>query len=181
MNSTFSPGTLIVLVGISGSGKTSFAARFPRAWRVCLDDYREMATDDAADQTATPVAAQIQDLLLEARLVRGLTTVVDSTAVHAHVRAKLLATARHWQRPAAAVLFDLPLQLCQRQNASRARVVPEDVLLAQYQLRPSREQLLREGFADVRLAPLPAVSGAGHPAHGGHAHAGDRAPRVAGR
>jgi predicted kinase len=151
------PGTLVALVGVSGSGKTAFASQFSTSCVVCLDAYREMATDDAADQSATPVAAQIQDLLLDARLARGLTTVVDSTNVLPHVRAGLLARARYWQRPTTAVLFDVPLPVAEAQNGARSRVVPTDVLRAQHQQLPSVAQLHAEGFGKVvHLAPTEA-------------------------
>ncbi|MFE4369642.1 hypothetical protein ACFRMN_15670 [Streptomyces sp. NPDC056835] len=42
----FEPGTLAVLIGVSGSGKSTFAASYPSSWTLCLDAYREMATDD---------------------------------------------------------------------------------------------------------------------------------------
>jgi predicted kinase len=155
----FEPGTLAVMVGISGAGKTTFTAGYPRSWRISLDDVREWATDDAADQSATPVAAQVQALILDARLARGLTTVVDSTNVLPHVRAGLLARARYWQRPAAAVLFDLPLATCLARNAARTRVVPDDVLRSQHQRLPDHEQLLAEGWAAVHVLPAAVPAG----------------------
>ncbi|MEV7782749.1 ATP-binding protein [Kitasatospora sp. NPDC088351] len=156
MNFTFAPGTVIVLVGGSGAGKTTFATRrWPATWRLSLDDFREMATDSAADQSATPVADQVQTLLLDARLSRNLTTVVDSTALLAHVRASLLARARYWQRPCSAVLFEVSLQRRRALNAGRERVVPDHVLVDQDRLIPSAEQLLAEGFAHVdRITPV---------------------------
>jgi predicted kinase len=42
---SLAPGTLAVLVGVSGSGKSTFAAQYPASWILCLDAYREMATD----------------------------------------------------------------------------------------------------------------------------------------
>lgn len=145
----FTPGTLAVLIGLSGSGKSTFASRFPASWRVCLDQFREMATDDAADQSATPTAAQIQNLLLEARLARGLTTLVDATNVMPHVRAGLLARARYFQRPAVAVLLDVPLATCLARNHSRARRVPDEILRAQHEQLPTADQLRAEGFTDI--------------------------------
>jgi len=145
-------GTLVVLVGIPGCGKSTLAARYPATWRVCLDEYRLAATDDMTDQSATPVAAQIQGLLLDARLARGRTTVVDSTNVFAHVRAGLLARARYWRRPAVAVLFDVPLAAAHAQNAGRERIVPPHVLDDLQAHVPTVDELLAEGFTAVRLA-----------------------------
>ena len=39
------PGTLCVLIGPPGCGKSTFAAQWPASWRVSLDTYRELATD----------------------------------------------------------------------------------------------------------------------------------------
>ncbi|MDQ1022450.1 putative kinase [Streptomyces umbrinus] len=149
---TLPAGTVCALVGPPGCGKSTFAARYPASWRICLDLYRLAATDSEADQTATPVAAKIQNLLLDARLARNLCTILDSTNVMAHVRAGLLARARYWQRPTTAVLFDVPLATVETQNTARDRVVPPHVVRELHELTPTREQLLAEGFGTVHLA-----------------------------
>ncbi|MCX0241852.1 AAA family ATPase [Streptomyces drozdowiczii] len=152
---------LCTLVGPPGSGKSTFAAHYPDSWRVCLDVYRRLATDSEADQSATPVAAEIQALLLDARLSRGLTTLVDSTNVFAHVRTSLIARARYWQRPAVAVLFDVPLPTVEAQNAGRDRVVPLHIVREHHQLLPDADQLQREGFTAVHpISELLATPGA---------------------
>ncbi|MDK0524835.1 ATP-binding protein [Streptomyces sp. ML-6] len=140
-------GTLCALIGPPGCGKSTFASRYPASWRVCLDEYRLAATDSMADQSATPVAARIQNLLLDARLSRNLPVLVDSTNVFAHVRAGLLARARYWQRPVIAVLFDLPLETVEARNAGRDRVVPLTIVREHHQLLPTPGQLHAEGFA----------------------------------
>jgi predicted kinase len=145
-------GTVCALIGPPGCGKSTFAARYPDSWRICLDFFRKAATDSEADESATPVAAEIQNLLLDARLARCLTVLVDSTNVFPHVRAGLIARARYWQRPAVAVLFDLPLHLVEAQNAGRDRVVPLHVVRDLHQQLPTAEQLLQEGFGTVHLA-----------------------------
>jgi predicted kinase len=148
-------GTLAVLIGSPGCGKSTFASQYPASWRLCLDEYRLAATDDMADQSATPVAAQIQNLLLDARLARGRTTLIDSCNVHQHVRAGLLARARYWGRPTIALLLDVPLATAEAQNASRSRVVPTSVVRELHQMTPTADQLRSEGFHHVlTVAPV---------------------------
>ncbi|MBK5993345.1 AAA family ATPase [Streptomyces sp. MBT58] len=144
-------GALITLIGAPGSGKSTFAARYPSTWRLNLDTYRALATDDEKDQTATPVAAEIQNLLLDARLSRNLRVVVDSTNLHTHIRAGLLARANYWKRPALAVLFDVPLDTALARNAARSRVVDPNVVTDLHHLLPTTEQLAAEGFDAVHL------------------------------
>ncbi|MFE7614344.1 AAA family ATPase [Streptomyces sp. NPDC057496] len=140
------------MIGPPGCGKSTFAGRYPASWRVCLDEYRLAATDDMTDQSATPVAARIQELLLDARLSRSLPVLVDATNVFAHVRAGLLARARYWQRPVVGVLFDLPLKTVEDRNMSRDRVVPPHIVREYHRLLPTPGQLLNEGFATVYSA-----------------------------
>ncbi|MBA0054020.1 hypothetical protein E0L36_25165 [Streptomyces sp. AJS327] len=143
------PGALVVLIGPAGSGKSTFARRVPASWRVCLDDLREMVSGDAADQSATPVAVRVQGLVLEERLARGLTTLVDSTNLEGHVRRSLLARARYWQRTPLAVLFEAPVEVCLHRAARRQRQVPPEVIRAQHRRLPLPGDLRAEGFAEV--------------------------------
>lgn len=50
-------------------------------------------------QAGSTEAVRLQELVLDARLARGLVTIVDSTATDAHVRRALVARARSVPEP----------------------------------------------------------------------------------
>ncbi|MFG2733935.1 AAA family ATPase [Streptomyces harbinensis] len=152
MSITFTPGTLVVLVGPSASGKSTFARQYPPTWSLCLDTLRGHISDDEGDQSATLDALRIQHALLEARLSRRLTTLIADTNLAPHVRGGLLAAARFWGRPAHAVLFGLPLAECEKRNANRTRQVPTEILRQQYAHKPTAAELAAEGFDHVHHA-----------------------------
>ena len=107
--------------------------------------------DDEADQTATQDAFELLHVIVEKRLARGKLVVVDATSVQAWARASLLAIGRRYGVPTVAIVFDLPDEVCSRQNRERAgRVVEGAVLQKQtMDLRVSLAELGGEGFARV--------------------------------
>ncbi|MBP0453996.1 AAA family ATPase [Kitasatospora sp. RG8] len=156
-------GTLVVLIGPAGSGKTTYTRAVPSSQVVSLDDLRALVTGgDPGDQSATAAAAQIHDLVLEGRLLRGRTVVCDSTNVEAAVRARLVERARRHGRPLLAIVMTTPLDTCLRRNSERppTRRVPDDVLRWQHQLATEAlPGLADEGFDEVRLHPAVSRSG----------------------
>jgi protein phosphatase len=141
---------LVVLIGVSGSGKSSWAARqFPPREILSSDAFREMVSGNAADQSASADAFRLLHLAARARLRRGLRTVIDATNLTLRARRQLLAAAQVAGRPTVAVVFDVPLERCLAQNAERAeRRVPESVLRDQQrQLEVARQTLGEEGFS----------------------------------
>ncbi|AXK34662.1 ATP-binding protein [Streptomyces armeniacus] len=147
------PG-LYVLIGPAGSGKTNIAAAFPRTWRLSLDDFREQVADDAGAQASTRDAVAVFDAALSGRLARRLPTLVDSTNTELAVRARLLERAHRHGMLAVAIAVRTPLETCQeRQNARPAnRQVPTETIAWQRAGVPFAEQLLSEGFDEVRDA-----------------------------
>ncbi|MGW1002266.1 AAA family ATPase [Streptomyces sp. NPDC002520] len=149
----FEPGALVVFVGPGAAGKSRFASAFPADWVVSLDELRRRLTGDAGNQTVTPQAVQIQDLLVETRLKYAETTVLDSTNVEAAVRARLVERARRWGRPVVAVVFVTAFDVCLLRNSKRPanRRVPDEELKRQFELTTLSLPLLAgEGFTDVR-------------------------------
>jgi protein phosphatase len=143
---------MVVLIGVSGAGKSTFAARhFAPTEILSSDAMRVVVADDAEDQTATDAAFELLHTALGLRLARRRLTVVDATNVDAWARDRLLAASRRHRRPAAAIAFDLPLELCLERNRLRGdRPVPEAVIRRQHgRLRSSLKGLAGEGFEAV--------------------------------
>lgn len=156
--------SVIVLTGASGSGKSTLARTWPAHYRLELDAYRELVAGDAGDQEATDDAVFVLHAVLESRLARGLTCVVDATNARPDVRKHLIEAAHAHQLPAAAVVMTASLEQCLTRNARRPanRRVPDDTVRHQYeQIAAARPGLRGEGFDHVvtddqlmRLRPL---------------------------
>lgn len=147
-----SPG-LVLLVGASGSGKSTFAARHFAATEVVSSDRcRALVSDDENDQSATADAFAVLHQLVGLRLQRGRLTVVDATNVLPGSRAPLLTLAKRASLPVAAIVLDLPEAVLLARHGARAdgREIPREAVLRQ------REQLHR-GVAALRHEGLAAI------------------------
>ncbi len=146
--------SLVVLVGASGSGKTSFAARHFRPTEVVSSDAcRALVSDDENDQSATADAFDLLNVIVGKRLGRGLLTVVDATNVQPHARRSLIAVAKEHDVLATAVVLDVPPAVSVERNAARPdRTFGASVVRRQHdQLRRSLKSLRREGFRHVHV------------------------------
>lgn len=139
---------LVVLVGASGSGKSSWAAaRYRDQEVVSSDALRGVVGSGAHDLDASADAFGVLETIVAARLGRGLTTVVDTLGLDAARRESWLAAARAAGLPAVAVLLDTPEAECRRRNAARDRPVPATVLAGQLRsVRDVRPLLEEEGW-----------------------------------
>ena len=146
-------GALVLLVGASGSGKSTFGLRqFDADAIVSSDQLRGTLAGDEADQHATEAAFLWLDQWLDARLRAGALAVVDATNVEWTRRSELIRRARHQGRPAIAIVFDLPLDLCLARNAARPRTVRAAVIRRQHdELRRNLDRLDLEGFSAVHV------------------------------
>src|ERR1700686_619831 len=98
--------SLVVLVGATGSGKSTFAREhFKSTQIVSSDACRGVVSDDENDQAATKDAFDLLHHIAAVRLRRGLLTVVDATNVQPKAREALVKVARdHDVLPVAIVL-----------------------------------------------------------------------------
>src|SRR5207249_12223176 len=83
--------SLVVLVGVSGSGKSTFAAKHFLPTEVLSSDrFRGMVGDDENDQGVTREAFEALHAVAAIRLRMGRLTVIDATNVQAEARAALV-------------------------------------------------------------------------------------------
>jgi alkanesulfonate monooxygenase SsuD/methylene tetrahydromethanopterin reductase-like flavin-dependent oxidoreductase (luciferase family)/predicted kinase len=163
---------LVVLVGASGSGKSTWAAQryLPREI-VSSDELRAVVGSGEHDLDASQDAFSLLDQIVAARTGRRLTTVVDTLGLSAGRRLGYLATARQAGLPAVAVLFDTDPAVCRQRNRSRQRSVPAAVLDEQlHRVHEAAGLLESEGWdAVMRAAPGQAVEPAHSPGSRGAA------------
>ncbi|GGM09768.1 polynucleotide kinase-phosphatase [Streptomyces fumigatiscleroticus] len=147
--------SLVVLVGASGSGKSTFARRHFTPTEVLSSDFcRGLVSDDENDQSATGDAFDVLYYIAGKRLAAGRRTVVDATSVQPDARRRLIDLARQYDVLPIAIVLDVPEEVCAERNAARAdradmprRVVQRHTR----ELRRSLRHLEREGFRKVHV------------------------------
>ncbi|TCP48495.1 polynucleotide kinase-phosphatase [Tamaricihabitans halophyticus] len=152
--------SLVALVGVTGSGKSSFAREHFAATQILSSDaFRAMVADDENDQSATSDAFDALHYVAGTRLRAGRLTVVDATHVQRDDRAKLVTLAREHDVLPVAVVLDVPLGTLRERNKGH-RDLPEHVIRRQHDaLRRSIRHLAKEGFRKVHvLSPEDSVS-----------------------
>jgi protein phosphatase len=144
--------SLVALVGVTGSGKSTFAREhFAPTQVLSSDAFRAMVADDENDQSATPDAFAALHFVAATRLRAGRLTVVDATHVQREDRAKLVALAREQDVLPVAIVFDVPLSALRERNKGH-RALPEHVVRRQHDaLRRSVRHLAKEGFRKVHV------------------------------
>lgn len=144
--------SLVVLIGASGSGKSSLARKHFKPTEVLSSDYcRGLVSDDDNNQAATPDAFEVLHFIARKRLAAGKLTVVDATNVQAESRKPLVELAREFHCLPVAIVLDMPEWLCQDRNRGRVDrdFGPHVIRQQTQQLRRSRRGLEREGFRHV--------------------------------
>ena len=144
--------SLVVLIGVSGSGKSTFGRVHFRPTEVISSDFcRGLVADDENDQSATPQAFELLHYIAGQRLKAGRLTVVDATNVQTDARRQLVAIAREHDVLPVAIVLDVPEKVCLARNAARPdRDFGAHVIRRQRdQLRRGLKGLPREGFRTV--------------------------------
>lgn len=150
--------SLVVLIGASGSGKSTFARKHFKPTEVLSSDFcRGLVADNENDQTVTREAFEVLHFIAATRLTGARLTVVDATNVQPEARQPLVELAREYHVLPVAIVFNLPEKLCQERNRQRAdRDFGPHVIRQQTQsLKRSLRGLEREGFRHVFILSSP--------------------------
>ena len=145
---------LVALVGISGSGKSTFAQTHFAPTQVLSSDYfRGLVADDQNDQSASADAFDVLHYVAGKRLAAGRLTVVDATNLQPHARAGLVKLAREHDVLPVAIVLDVPEALAWERTELRPdRTFGRPVLTRMHRdLRRSLGSLSREGFRKVHV------------------------------
>ncbi|HAI69366.1 MAG TPA: polynucleotide kinase-phosphatase, partial [Gammaproteobacteria bacterium] len=146
--------SLVILIGASGSGKSSFVQKHFKPTEILSSDYcRALVSDDESDQSVTQEAFEILHFIAAKRLATGKLTVIDATNVKSEDRKSLLALAREYHVLSAAIVFNLPERLCHERNQLRPnrQFGPHVVHQQRADLKRSLRYLKREGFKHVTI------------------------------
>lgn len=150
--------SLVVLVGASGSGKSTFAQRHFLPTEVLSSDFcRGLVADDENDQSATKDAFEVLHFIAAKRMAAGRLTVIDATNVKREDRGRLVKLAREFHFLPTAIVFDLPERLCQDRNRGRSdRDFGSHVIRNQTRdLRRGLRGIRKEGFRQVHVLSSP--------------------------
>jgi protein phosphatase len=143
---------VVALVGVSGSGKSTFALRHFLPTEVISSDFcRKLVSDDENDQSATNAAFEVLHTIAAKRLQSGRLAVIDATSVRPEDRKPIVQLAKDHHVFAYAIVLDVPPEVCRDRNASRPdRDFGDHVIRNQRSaLRRSINNLHREGFRKV--------------------------------
>lgn len=145
---------MVVLIGVSGAGKSTFARKhFLATEIVSSDGCRGLVSDDDNDQSATSDAFDVLYFIAGKRLARNKLVVVDATNVRSEDRARLLRLAKNHDCLAVAIVLDVPAKVAIERNEGRAdrsfgaRVVRQQ----RAQLRQGLRGLKRQGFSRAHV------------------------------
>jgi protein phosphatase len=149
---------LVLLIGASGSGKSSFARRHFRETEVLSSDfYRGVVADDENEQAASKEAFEVLHFIASKRLAAGRLTVIDATNVQAEARRPLLVLAKEHHVRAVAIVLNVPEALCHERNALRPnrQFGPHVVHNQMRALRSSLGKLSKEGVREAWILRSP--------------------------
>lgn len=136
---------LYTMVGVPGSGKSTFAASHPECMVVSTDTIRKELFGDESEQKNGALVFEIAYARLAQAVALGHDAIFDATNVKRKSRAELFKRFPNVEH--VAVFVNTPFPVCKKRNNQRERRVPVSVIKRMtYQLEPPT---LEEGYKEI--------------------------------
>lgn len=144
--------TLVVLVGISGAGKTTYAKKYiaenGNTVHLSSDSIRkELYGDESIQDNPAAVFELMQKRAIEA-LNEGKDVVYDATSVTRKDRASIISKVPKFARVECHIIW-APIEICIERDAARERIVGEEVI--DKMLKRFQAPYFDEGFDYIRV------------------------------
>ncbi|MDX2267428.1 MAG: AAA family ATPase [Bryobacter sp.] len=143
--------TVQILIGLPGSGKSTWAAGQTGAVVLSSDATRILLCGDETNQTIHGAVFRTLRFVLRERLrLAQPRTIIDATNLRRRDRKPFLAIAAQFGARAEAIVFAPPLEVVLTRNAQRSRVVPPEVI----QRMATRFELPTRGEGFARITSI---------------------------
>jgi predicted kinase len=144
-----SKGTVVLAIGLPGSGKSSWFKRH-NITPLSSDMLRALLFDDPTEQRFQDLIFSNLRSMLKARLIaRRPLNYVDATNLTPHERQSWIKLGHDYGYEVQAVFFDVPLEVCLERNHKRERTVADDVMRRMSaKLKPPT---FEEGFSKITV------------------------------
>lgn len=143
---------LVILIGTSSSGKSTFAAKHFAPHEIISSDYcRTIVSGSEYTLDANQDTFELLHYIVEKRLKRGLLTVVDATNVQSESRKALLRIARRHHVLNVGIVLNMSERLCNDRNVVRTdrNLKSHAIRRQQRSLKSSFRRFQKEGFGHI--------------------------------
>ena len=144
-----SKGTVVLAIGLPGSGKSSWFKRH-NITPLSSDMLRALLFDDPTEQRFQDLIFSNLRSMLKARLIaRRPLNYVDATNLTPHERQSWIKLGHDYGYEVQAVFFDVPLEVCLERNHKRERTVADDVM--RRMSAKLKSPTFEEGFSKITV------------------------------
>lgn len=147
--------TLIVMCGISGSGKSTKAKELASKYNaliVSTDEIRAKVFKDINDQKHNKEVFQIAYKTINILIEQSINVIFDATNIKYSSIKELKKNIKYWDDINKILyIIDTPIDKAIKQNNARDRVVPTEVIIRQAKtFKSNRDKIIKE-FKDVKF------------------------------
>lgn len=145
---------LILMSGVAGSGKSTYADRYAREH----DNFIIISTDDTryelyqkyvlSRKEEDIVQKTIRDRIIEASK-ENKNVIFDSAIVKNKSKIKLYNKYKEYFDEISLIILDTSLKECLNRNSKRTRKVPEEVIREMYSYREDITEEMRNMFKEI--------------------------------